>query len=106
MVKKFRAVPAHLDEPIAAAPVDPLCFLVRGWVWLEARQAEIVALEAVAGDLVVGETRALYVRADVNAAFALAPTTRAGFEIFAHHPAAVTGAPFATNMSFGGCSAT
>jgi SAM-dependent methyltransferase len=91
-------MPAHLDEPIAAVPVDPLCLLVRGWVWLEARQAEIVALEALDGDLVVGETRALYVRADVNAALALAPTAPAGFEIFAHHATATPGAAFEVTL--------
>ena len=78
-------MPAHLDEPIAAAPVDPLCFLVRGWVWLEAAQADVIGLEAHVGDDLVGETRALYVRADVNAALALAPWRKGTLRLLRRH---------------------
>jgi SAM-dependent methyltransferase len=81
-------MPAHLDEPALGPAVDPLCFLVRGWVWLGVAQPEIAAVEAWCGDTLIGETTALFARDDVTAAHALAAGTRTGFEIFAHHAAA------------------
>ncbi len=77
---------AHLDEPIAGSPVDPLCFLVRGWLWLEDFHPGIVAIEAWSGDVLLGETTGLYGRSDVSAAHGLPPGTNTGFELFAHHP--------------------
>jgi SAM-dependent methyltransferase len=79
-------MPAHLDEPNAGQPVDPLCFLVRGWLWLGDTQAQIAALEAWSGDTLLGETTALYSRPDVSAALALPAAARCGFELFAHLP--------------------
>ncbi len=78
-------MPAHLDEPSAAAPVDPLCFHVRGWLWQGLEQPDLVAAEAWAGDTLVGETAAFYARPDVNAALSLPADARAGFELVAHH---------------------
>lgn len=76
---------AHLDDPALASLVDPLCFFVRGWVWLEAAHGDIVAIEARCGEVLVGETAALFPRPDVNVALNLPSTVRAGFELFAHH---------------------
>lgn len=76
---------AHLDDPAPGSPVDPLCFLVRGWIWLGDAHHDIVAIEARCGDGPIGETAALFPRPDVNAALNLAPSIRAGFELFAHH---------------------
>ncbi|MBI5689413.1 MAG: methyltransferase domain-containing protein [Verrucomicrobia bacterium] len=79
-------MPAHLDEPAAGTLVDPLCFLVRGWLWLKADQPQIAVVEAWAEDTLIGETRVLFERPDVSAAFNLPPGTPTGFELFAHHP--------------------
>jgi SAM-dependent methyltransferase len=86
-------VRSHLDDPAPSSTVDPLCFLVRGWLWLGPRQTSIVAVEAWAGETLIGETAALYVRPDVITAHWLEPETRTGFELFAHHPSAARGEP-------------
>jgi 2-polyprenyl-3-methyl-5-hydroxy-6-metoxy-1,4-benzoquinol methylase len=87
-------MPAHLDEPFAEAAVDPLCFLVRGWAWLDdGKTKDIATIEAWSGDTFLGSTSALYVRPDVNAALELPAAACAGFELFAHHPRAAPGAP-------------
>jgi SAM-dependent methyltransferase len=85
---------AHLDEPEVSKPVDPLCFVVRGWVWLESKQADVVAVEAFSGKTPLGETAALYLRRDVNAALSLDGDIRTGFELFAHQPATSPGGTF------------
>lgn len=85
---------SHLDDPAPSACVDPLCFYVRGWLYLEARQNSIVAVEAWAGDALIGQTKALYVRPDVNTAHWLPAETRTGFELFAHHATAAPGQSF------------
>ncbi len=91
-------MPACLDEPLPGTPVDPLCSFVRGWVWLESAHDSLAAVEAWSGDTLLGETGALYDRPDVTAALALPAGTRTGFELFAHHPAAAPGAPFAIEI--------
>jgi SAM-dependent methyltransferase len=88
----------HLDEPAPDSPVDPLCFFIRGWLWLGVAQPTIAAVEAWSGDVLLGETTALYVRPDVNTAHWLAADSRAGFELFAHHPAAAPGQPLAIEI--------
>lgn len=87
-------MPAYLDEPIAGTPIDPLCFLVRGWVALGEMQRDITAIQILAGDTLLGETTARYPRPDVNAALSLPAETHAGFDLFAHHPHAVPGESF------------
>jgi SAM-dependent methyltransferase len=79
-------MPSHLDEPAPGTLVDPLCGCVRGWVWLEGDQADIAAIEAWSGEMLVGHTAALYARADVNSALDLPSDARVGFELFVHHP--------------------
>lgn len=91
-------MPAHLDEPLARSSVDPLCFLIRGWIWLGEAEPAIARVQVLAGDLLLGETAARYVRPDVNAALNLPAGTRAGFELFAHHPHAAPGAAFALTL--------
>jgi SAM-dependent methyltransferase len=86
-------MPAHLDEPVASAPVDALCFLVRGWVWLGPEQPNVASIEAWAGDQLLGTTATLYNRPDVAAALSLPSESRAGFELFGHHPSTKPGAP-------------
>jgi SAM-dependent methyltransferase len=87
-------MPAHLDAPTPAAAVDPLCFSVRGWIWLDAAQAGIAALEAHVDHVLVGHTTALYARPDVTAALTLPAAARTGFELFAHHAGGTPGQPF------------
>jgi SAM-dependent methyltransferase/uncharacterized protein YbaR (Trm112 family) len=82
---------SHLDEPAPSSTVDPLCFFIRGWLWLGTTQSSIVAVEAWSGETLIGETSVLYVRPDVITAHWLQPDARTGFEIFAHHPAATPG---------------
>ena len=85
---------AHIDEPAPGTPVDPLCFIVRGWIWQGVEQAELSALEAWSGDALLGETIAFYARPDVNAAHTLPDEARAGFELVAHHATAHPGRAF------------
>ena len=87
-------MPAHFDEPCAGTPVDPLCFFVRGWLWLDDVQPRVVAIEAWAGDTLIGTTSALYARPDVTSAFSLPATAPTGFELFAHHAAFTPGPDF------------
>jgi SAM-dependent methyltransferase len=84
---------ANLDDPVRDVLVDPLCFLIRGWVWLGAAHPDVAAIEAYCGDTLIGSTRALCPRPDVTAALNLAADTRTGFEIFAHHAAFTPDAP-------------
>jgi SAM-dependent methyltransferase len=83
---------SYLDEPGPNSLIDPLCFVARGWLWLGRDQLAVAAVEAWVGDTLIGETAALYERLDVTRAHCLAPGARAGFELFAHHPAATPGA--------------
>ncbi len=87
------AMRSHLDEPSPSTTVDPLCFFVRGWLWLDSLQPDIAAVEAWVGDTLIGETAALYERPDVIVAHWLPPKTRTGFELFAHHPSATAERP-------------
>lgn len=91
-------MPAHLDDPLESAPIDPLCFLVRGWAWLGAEHALIATIECWSGDRLLGTTSALYSRPDVTAALALSPASHTGFELFAHHPAAAGSEPFSVQV--------
>ncbi|WP_414663855.1 methyltransferase domain-containing protein [Horticoccus sp. 23ND18S-11] len=89
---------SHLDEPVPGTRIDPLCFFVRGWLWLDSTQPFIAAVEAWVGDVLVGETTALYERPDVCVAHWLPPGTRTGYELFAHHPSAPAGKPIAVEV--------
>ena len=101
-------MPAHLDAPAAATPVDPLCFQLHGWLWLDTldTQSSIAAVEAwstsaataTGPDILLGATTALFARPDVTAALALPAEARAGFELFAHHPAAAPSAPLTVRL--------
>jgi SAM-dependent methyltransferase len=82
---------AHLDEPAPPAVIDPLCFQVRGWLWLGPAHGAIVAIEAWCDSTLIGETTTPYERADVAAAHWLPPGARPGFDLFAHHPGAAPG---------------
>src|SRR5688572_22344772 len=86
---------AHLDEPAPPQPIDPLCFFVRGWFASGERHGEVAAIEAWAGETIIGETRVLLARPDVNTALNLPADVRTGFELFAHHPSALPGEPLA-----------
>jgi ubiquinone/menaquinone biosynthesis C-methylase UbiE len=79
---------SHLDEPPAGATVDPLCFFLRGWLFAGNSHESIAAIEAWSDETLLGETSALYERPDVVVAHRLRPGTRAGYELFAHHPSA------------------
>ena len=92
-------MPAVLDNPTSTAPVDPHRFHVRGWVWLGDDQAGVSAVEIWSGDVLVGSTDRLIVRADVCAALALPADTRTGFDFFAHHPGAPAGEKFVLHVS-------
>jgi len=91
-------MPGYLDEPTPTTLIDPLCFFVRGWVWLEQAQAEFAAVEAWSGEVLLGATRALTDRPDVRAALQLPAAAHAGFELFAHHPDAKPGGTFAVDI--------
>src|SRR5262245_46992261 len=85
------SVRAHIDDPCADTPVDPLCFFIRGWLWLGDAQSQIAVVEAWADGILLGATAALIDRPDVRAALSLPDTARNGYELFAHHPAAKPG---------------
>ena len=88
---------ACLDAPIAGVPLDPLGFLVRGWVRPDPPFAPGEALEAWADGVCLGRTLTRHERPDVNQALGLAPGTRCGFELAAHHPGA-RGVPFSLEL--------
>jgi SAM-dependent methyltransferase len=88
------SIRSHLDDPPPSSRVDPLCFHVRGWLWLDARQRSVVAVEAWAGGTLIGSTKALYQRPDVNTVYSLPADTMTGFELFAHHASAAPGQSF------------
>lgn len=75
-----------LDEPPPGGAVDPLCFRVRGWLWLDARQSEIAAIEVWDGETCVGEIAQRYDRPDVVAALSLPAEARVGFQVIARLP--------------------
>lgn len=87
-------MPAHIDDPASHVSVDPLCFLIRGWVWLEEAPREAVAIEAWSGETLLGDTIGCYLRPDVNQALALPADAKTGFEIFGHHPTVKPGESF------------
>jgi 2-polyprenyl-3-methyl-5-hydroxy-6-metoxy-1,4-benzoquinol methylase len=84
-------MPAKIDFPNHGARIDPLCFLVRGWVFLGEEQARIRTVGLWSGEHHLGETGALFPRPDVTASLGLVAGTPTAFEIFGHHPAAAFG---------------
>jgi SAM-dependent methyltransferase len=84
---------ACVDEPVVGKAVDPLCFLVRGWIAPALGFAAGDSVEAWSGSGRLGGTAVLHERPDVTAALGLARGTLTGFEFFAHHPEA-GGKPF------------
>ena len=79
-------MPAHLDAPVPGKPVDPLCFQLRGWLWLDVSHSTITSIEARSGDTLLGFTSTRYVRPDVSAALGLPASAATGFEFFCHNP--------------------
>ena len=37
-------MPANLDDPIRDSVADPLCRFIRGWVWLDTLQRDLLAI--------------------------------------------------------------
>ena len=62
---------ACVDEPVYTTPVDPLCFLVRGWIAPAAGFEAGSLVEAWAGNERLGHTAVLHDRPDVTAALGL-----------------------------------
>lgn len=75
-----------LDEPAPGGAVDPLCFRVRGWLWLGACQPDIAAVEVWDGETCAGEIAHRYDRPDAVALLGLPADARAGFQIIARLP--------------------
>lgn len=88
---------ACLDAPVAGVPLDPLGFVVQGWVRPEPPFAPGEALETWADGVCLGRTLTRYERPDVNEALSLPAGTACGFELAAHHPGA-GGAPFTLEL--------
>ncbi|MFZ9745235.1 MAG: class I SAM-dependent methyltransferase [Opitutaceae bacterium] len=88
---------ACLDAPVAGACLDPLGFVVRGWVRPEPPFIPGEALEVWADDACLGRTLTRYVRPDVNQALGLPADAACGFELAAHHPGAGR-APFTLEL--------
>lgn len=95
---EYAAARACLDEPAPDETVDPLGFVVRGWIWLESAQSRIAAIEVWSGDTPLGETRTSYAREDVSHALLLPTSARVGFEVCVHHPAPAFGQPLALHV--------
>jgi SAM-dependent methyltransferase len=89
-------MPVHIDTPVPGVLFDPADFRIRGWLWLEDQHGEIAAVEARAGETLLGEAgiAGFHERADVNAKYMLPPGTRTGFEFPARHPTAAPHEPF------------
>jgi SAM-dependent methyltransferase len=84
---------AALDTPLADTLCDPLALRVEGWVHAAAAHAQIAAIEIWSDDALLGSTRDLARRADVNSALTLPAATRTGFQIDAHCASAIFDAP-------------
>lgn len=79
-------MPIHIDDPAPGMDFDPRRFVVRGWLWLETRHADLATVEAWHHETKLGETHAFHVRSDVSAKYALPDDTRTAFEFSATHP--------------------
>jgi SAM-dependent methyltransferase len=75
---------AALDTPLADTPCDPLVLPVEGWLYLGPDQPKIASVEALLNGVSIGSTAQLTVRADVNAAHALPPTSATAFRFFGY----------------------
>jgi len=76
-----------LDLPAVGELTDPLTIRVEGWVYGAQRHSEIVAVEAVANDIVpIGETKLFFPRSDVSAALRIDPQVPTGFALLATAP--------------------
>lgn len=91
-------MPAFLDAPSETTPVSPSGFWVSGWLWLDEKHAAIAAVEAWAGDTLLGETTVLKSRPDVNAALSLPAPTLAGFDLPAVLSTLCLGGPVALTL--------
>lgn len=87
-------MPATLDLPSETSAIDSFGFDVSGWLWLGDHQADIAAVEARAGDILLGEAVALSLRPDVTAALGLSAQALTGFTLRARHPLAKPGGTF------------
>ncbi|MBC7368851.1 MAG: hypothetical protein H7343_18905, partial [Undibacterium sp.] len=89
---------AALDTPLPDALCDPLALRVEGWLHGAPDHPKISAVEIHAAGQLVGSTRALAVRPDVNAGLTLPADTRTGFQIDAHISAAIFDAPLTLTL--------
>lgn len=80
-MEKFAGAEAHFDSPQPDASAYGECLSVSGWCYLPERDAATCRLRAWIGGLLIGETRALYVRPDVCTVFRLAENTPTGFRL-------------------------
>lgn len=84
---------AHLDAPAPGETLDPLCGQARGWIWLGDQHPTLSAVELWANGAVVGHTRLLELRPDVNSGERIPASDRTGFELTFHAGAAPHGQP-------------
>ena len=93
-------MPVHIDEPAPGMEFEPTRFHVRGWLWLEERQAEIAAVELWSEAERLGACPAaeLTGREDVAAKYSLPSGTRTAFEFFASHPTIARGEQFVLHL--------
>lgn len=86
---------ATIDAPLTDALCDPLALHIEGWLHGGAAHAQISAVEVHADRQLVGFTRALSFRPDVNVALGLPAGIRTGFVVDAHCASAVFDASLA-----------
>ena len=94
-------MPASVDHPRPGVPFDPAEFWINGWLWLEGRHADLVAVEAWHGENKLGaiDATAMFERPDVSAIYGIPPATHTGFAFSARYADAPT-RPF--GLSFHG----
>lgn len=72
-----------IDQPMAEAPCDPLCFRVEGWA-TPAPEGVPACAEVWLDERCVGRSTEWFVRPDVNQTYAWSGGTRAGYSVMVH----------------------
>jgi SAM-dependent methyltransferase len=77
---------AAIDTPAENSAVDPLTVRFEGWLYAGERHADLASIELWAEGDLLGATRILSQRDDVNRALKLTPDALTGFDLLANAP--------------------
>ena len=83
---------SYIDAPASGAAVYDACLPIAGWFYAPDREPTTCRIRAWANGEIIGETRLLFVRADVSRALNISPAIPTGFRLLAR-VADVEGSP-------------